>query len=185
MTKADIITEIAEKTGDWNQAVMEFGALQCIPNPSCETCVLAPYCEGFKSGNVESLPVKKNKTKQRKRFFNYLVYREGKYTYLVQRKHDDIWKSLYEFPMIESPGEITDVEKLNDFCSTEILKNKSIMASKQTIRHQLTHQTICATFWEIESSRVVVEKAWKKVHARTGFNLPVSRLIEKYIENKF
>ena len=59
----------------FNQAIMEFGALQCVPkNPNCEVCVLNDSCLALKDKKVAQLPVKVKKTKVKKRFLNYLIF---------------------------------------------------------------------------------------------------------------
>src|SRR5206468_3950435 len=63
---------------DFNQAIMEFGARQCKPvNPDCISCPLNSACIAFAKGLVKQLPVKKQKSKIRNRYFNYLVIRQG------------------------------------------------------------------------------------------------------------
>ena len=49
-----------EKAGDYNQALMELGALVCLPNgaPKCEVCPLAAQCKGRAAGRAEQLPIK-------------------------------------------------------------------------------------------------------------------------------
>src|SRR5690606_80458 len=100
----------------FNQAIMEFGALQCTPqNPRCETCVLNDACAALQKGKVGMLPVKSRKTKVRKRFFNYMIIQdENQRTVVQQRLGKGIWENLYEFPLVESEYE-NDSESLNSF----------------------------------------------------------------------
>lgn len=97
--------------GRHNQAMIEFGAMQCIPrSPSCHQCPLAVHCHARQKDLVDQLPVKqKNKTPS-ERWFYYYVIRSGGKTILVQRGGKDIWEGLYEPPMIETPGPRTDEE---------------------------------------------------------------------------
>ncbi|HEY0091267.1 MAG TPA: A/G-specific adenine glycosylase, partial [Flavobacterium sp.] len=100
----------------FNQAIMEFGALQCIPrNPDCYNCPLNSGCLAFKSRKVNVLPVKSKKAKAKDRFFNYLVYSdENQRTLLEKRIGKGIWENLYEFPLIEtdSVAETESIMKL-------------------------------------------------------------------------
>ena len=58
----------------FNQAIMEFGALQCVPkNPDCTICVMNDGCLALKMDKVNQLPVKLKKTKVTNRFFNYFI----------------------------------------------------------------------------------------------------------------
>lgn len=89
--------------GQHNQAIMELGALQCVPqNPDCEACPLKERCAAYGTGDVQTYPVKQKKTKTRDRYFHYLyIIYKGK-TWLARRKGKDIWEGLYEFPLIET-----------------------------------------------------------------------------------
>ena len=72
--------------GIHNQALMEFGALVCLPrNPHCSDCVLAGICKANIRGIVESLPLKKGKIRNRDRYFNYLFIHYRGLTYLHKR----------------------------------------------------------------------------------------------------
>lgn len=89
---------------DYNQGIMEFGAIQCAPKkPYCLLCPLQDSCVALKENKVDSLPVKQNKTKVRNRYFNYLVLLDqNENTILEQRRGKGIWQNLYQFPLIES-----------------------------------------------------------------------------------
>jgi len=90
-----------EQAGLHNQAMMEFGALQCIPQtPDCETCPLSGSCFGYASGNPQQYPVKQNKTKIRNRYLHYFIILHGTDTFIRRRSEKDIWEGLYEFPLL-------------------------------------------------------------------------------------
>ena len=81
---------------DYNQAIMDFGALVCTPkSPGCMFCPLAETCMALSEGRVADLPVKQHRTKLVDRYFNYLFVRMGKDTLLQQRTADDIWQTLF------------------------------------------------------------------------------------------
>src|SRR5690606_28792902 len=92
-----------ENPGDYNQAVMEFGALQCKPQlPLCNTCPLVNGCLALKNGKIGELPVKLKKAKVKKRYFNYLVFlSEENNTILQQREGKGIWEGLYQFTLLK------------------------------------------------------------------------------------
>ncbi|HET8808815.1 MAG TPA: A/G-specific adenine glycosylase, partial [Flavobacteriaceae bacterium] len=98
-----------KKPAEHNQALMEFGALQCKPkNPLCETCPFQNSCMALQLGKIEKLPVKTKKIKTTLRHFNYLVFvSKNKQTLLQQRTGKGIWQNLYEFPLLESEKEET------------------------------------------------------------------------------
>lgn len=150
----------ADNIRDYNQAIMEFGAIQCAPkNPNCEQCPLNKSCMALKEGSINRLPVKINKTKVRKRYFNYLVpIIEGadgvKRTLLQQRLGKGIWQNLFEFPLLESEEKIdltaiknslTDVLDINEAPEVFVFNDKVII-------HKLSHQHLHTTFWIVKTS---------------------------------
>lgn len=143
---------------DYNQGIMEFGAIQCTPkNPDCTNCPLQNGCIALKEKKTDSLPVKLKKTKVKTRFFNYLVpFFVGtnglKYTVLKQRTGKGIWQNLWEFPLIESDNEI-DIEAIKKRYS-EILELKGqptiTLFNSDSVVHKLSHQHLFTKFWIIE-----------------------------------
>lgn len=155
----------------FNQAIMEFGAIQCTPNnPDCSSCVLNQSCaSAFNTDLIKKLPVKKGKTKVRKRYFHYLhIEKEGEIA-LDQRTNKDVWEKLYEFPMIESesaniPFEFKDSA---DLCY-------------QT-KHILSHQHIYAYFYKTDQPEIEGLKL-RFVEKSQLEDYPIHRLMEKYLE---
>ena len=91
------------RPGLYNQAIMDFGALQCTPaQPRCGDCPLAGRCLALAAGTVGVRPVKQGRAKVRDRWFNYLHVTCGGQTLLHRRGGGDIWQGLYEFPLIET-----------------------------------------------------------------------------------
>src|ERR1035437_2253314 len=85
-----------------NQAIMEFGALHCVPvRPDWVTCPLSTHCLAMTAGRVAELPVKTRGAAKQDRFFLYLVPTDGQHAWLQQRLEKDIWQNLWEFPLIE------------------------------------------------------------------------------------
>ena len=139
----------------FNQAIMEFGAMQCVPkNPNCEECVLNNSCLALKYKKVAQLPIKLKKAKVQKRFFNYLIFKdEGKNTILQKRTQKGIWHNLYEFPLIETTEEASDVDVIALIEKQSFLNNtlRHIkLLNPKIITHKLSHQNLSISFWEIE-----------------------------------
>jgi len=137
----------------FNQAVMEFGALQCIPkNPDCANCVFNNSCAALQKKKVTLLPIKSKKLKVKTRFFNYLVYTdEVNNTLIEKRTQKGIWHNLYEFPLLETEKEVS-FEELLDLMSNQDIKNKILEVSRfntALIVHKLTHQHLNIHFWKI------------------------------------
>ena len=97
-----------EHPGDYNQAIMEFGAIQCKPkNPDCNICPLNNSCVALQKEIISVLPVKLKKTKVTKKHINFLVLiSEDKHTVFEKRTAKGIWQNLYQFPLIESTSEL-------------------------------------------------------------------------------
>jgi A/G-specific adenine glycosylase len=138
----------------FNQAIMEFGALQCVPkSPNCDVCIFNTSCAGLQKKKVEILPVKSKKLKVRNRFFNYLVVSDDNENTIIQKRTaKGIWHNLYEFPLIE-----TDAPEDFDFIASniqdEFFKNNSVTSvedcNEKSIIHKLSHQHLHIKFWKI------------------------------------
>ena len=87
----------------FNSAIMELGALHCVPTaPDCPSCPLNTWCKALANNTVELLPVRKPRPKVRDRYLEYTIYiAPDKTTLIHQRKGNDIWKHLWEFPLEE------------------------------------------------------------------------------------
>lgn len=144
----------------FNQAMMEFGALQCVPkNPNCDICPLNSGCLALKLKKVSQLPVKSKKAKAKNRFFNYLVVSdENKNTLAQKRLGKGIWENLYEFPLIETGSEVDFdfmAQKLKEgFIIDNPIISLSELNSKSQI-HKLTHQHLHIKFWKVSVSGLV------------------------------
>lgn len=143
---------------DYNQAIMEFGAMQCTPkNPVCDKCPLNDSCKALKDKKVDKLPLKLSKPKIRIRHFNYLVPFEkngdGSKTLLEQRKGKGIWQNLYQFPLMESDKEVTAIENFYHFLKKYGIDKSAKMApyNEKPIVHKLSHQHLYTKFWIVET----------------------------------
>lgn len=133
----------------YNQAIMEFGALQCTPvAPRCTICPLAAICIANKKGIQHLLPVKSKKLKKKQRYFSYLAFKY-KDVYLMHERHEgDIWTGLFEFKLIEKES----LESIEFLLDQEELSFQEliILSESREYKHILTHQTIFAKFWTLE-----------------------------------
>lgn len=142
-----------ESPADYNQAIMDFGALLCTPRqPGCGACPLSGGCRALQQQAVADYPVKSHKTKVTDRYFHYILVRAGAYTFINKRQADDIWKGLYELPMVEAVTSL-DVEQLlrseafNQFIAPD--EEPRVHLLQQGVKHQLSHRTIHASFFEV------------------------------------
>ena len=143
----------AKNIRDYNQGIMEFGALQCTPkNPDCNSCPLQKSCVALATNLIDILPVKLKKNKVRNRYFNYLVLvDENKQTLLQQRKGNGIWQNLYEFPLLETEKYIGQREVADNLKELVALEEPSeiYLYNENKIVHKLSHQHLHTRFWII------------------------------------
>ena len=134
----------ADHAGTFNQAMMEMGAIQCVPtHPDCEQCPFVGTCYAAIHHCTDTLPVKEKKTNIKDRFFHHLIYLKDNQSIIQKRTENDIWKGLYEFPLVETSD--------SQFDLIAYLKKRNVRTSgePQTIfqkDHLLSHQKIHFTF---------------------------------------
>ena len=140
--------------GDYNQALMEFGALQCTPkNPGCDDCPFSRSCIANSRGIQTGLPVKLPPRPRKTRYLYYLVLRKGEKIAMRKRLAGDIWEGLHDFPHVESAEPLTARALSKSFLAVAGFAAKTRAVT--TIRHQLTHQELIAEFHmaEVEAGR--------------------------------
>ncbi len=173
--------------GIHNQALMEFGAVQCLPqHPDCRCCPMKGTCHAFINNMVNELPVKKTPIRVKERYFNYLVIINGNKIFLSRRTKKDIWKMLYEFPLIETTVKKSETEIINSPDWKEMLHKTGsfgIIHISMLYKHILTHQRIYARFFRIiiDKPNVLLLKDCIPVDIILLHRYAVPRLIEKYL----
>ena len=169
------------RPGLYNQAIMDFGALQCTPaQPRCGDCPLAGRCLALAAGTVGVRPVKQGRAKVRDRWFNYLHVTCGGQTLLHRRGGGDIWQGLYEFPLIETDKAADFAELAATAAFRELLGNGRwhLRRSVTMPGHQLSHQLLHAVFHRIECDAMPAFPSVETA-ALGGYALP--RLIDRYL----
>ncbi|WP_291723249.1 A/G-specific adenine glycosylase [Bernardetia sp.] len=140
----------------YNQAIMEFGALQCVPkSPNCQVCPLQKKCTAFEKKLIEKLPIKGKKTKVTDRFMHYFVFkkREGNKEKVLLRKRGegDIWQGLYDFFLIEfQHKDKKGFEPLKELEQYLEIENTKLTHESIIFKHQLSHRTLYAKFYTLE-----------------------------------
>ena len=170
-----------------NQAMMEFGALHCTPkNPNCLHCPLQAHCLAFANMTVLQRPVKLQKLKVSKRYFNYIVIRIGDKVYLHKRDDKDIWKNLYDFPCIETNDMTFAADILESEEFLQLIEYKPFVTHNvsRLFTHKLTHRTIMAQFIEIILYEELLQIQTKDLILTREKDLglyPIPRLIDLYL----
>ncbi len=168
--------------GDFNQAMMEYGALVCKPFPDCVKCIFKTKCISFKNNEVKLVPIKSKNKKKIKRYLNYLVFIDAhKKTLIKQRIKKDIWYKLFEFPLIEQDKLINDIKSNNEF--NNYLNENNIQIDKfekdiHTIKHILSHQTLFISYHIINTKDKLNNGV--EISSLTNFTFPVP--IIKFID---
>lgn len=168
--------------GTYNQAMMELGATVCKPrNPACGNCPLNQYCQAFASGRQHDFPVKGEKTKVKTRYLHFVIFKDAENRVLVSRRaENDIWKGLYQFPLIETESPVE--AHLLDIPGSERM---TLVKVQSNIRHLLTHRELIIGFYHFEGKKLPTEN-WKEFEVRDAFELPklaFPRAITRYLES--
>ena len=181
-----------EHPADYNQAIMEFGALQCSPKtPTCGLCPISEQCHAHNHNTQLKLPVKSKKVKVRTRHFHYFILKQDDKIYMRQRGPKDVWQGLYDFYLIELDREVNTEDVLTrlpqKFLDQNILEDES-----KIFKHVLTHQRIFATFYQfnVKSKGSVLDLAssenLKAYNTNQIKELPKPTLINNFlVENIF
>lgn len=164
---------------DFNQAIMEFGAIQCKPSsPNCSACPLMDNCVAFRENDRAILPVKIKSNKPKNKFFNFLVYvtNDGQ-TILEKRKGKGIWQNLYQFPLLETTKSLNETEFLKELNSDDFFENLTLFNSIDII-HKLSHQHLHTKFWIIKTT--TLPKSGIAISEIENYAVPV--LIKNFID---
>ncbi|NEW81874.1 MAG: A/G-specific adenine glycosylase [Mariniphaga sp.] len=171
----------------FNEALMEFGALQCTPqNPDCNSCPFRDQCIAFNQNKIATLPFKSKKIKVKNRYFNYLFIHQDKHFYLEKREGNDIWRNLYQFPLIESTKALNIAELLTteQFKSLFNCIDITVDSNSPEIIHVLTHQRLHVRFIEISVPKSETSFPWIKVLPNEVHDFPIPKLIDNFLMRK-
>jgi len=177
-----------KKPADYNQAIMDFGAVICKPLlPLCAECPFKDECVAFLYNKVSVLPVNTKIVAQKERFFNYIIVEYNRNFYLQKRVEKDIWQNLYEFLLIETEFSINEADlfKHEKFLFYFSKKKFEIVNISKKFSQKLTHQIIRGQFFHVKVSRplknhgnyIMVTKEEIKL-------LPFPKLIASYFTDK-
>ena len=168
-----LFTELAQsllpvdQPAAFNQAMMDFGAIQCTPaSPKCTVCPLQESCEALRSGRIGELPVKEKKLKIQTRHLTYLYIRSKGKTAIRKRAAGDIWQGLWEPVLTDEPT---------------LLKQARLL--RKGVKHVLTHRILLADFYLLDTEvhpPLPEEYIWIDEADRDQYAVP--RLVELLYE---
>ena len=154
------------QAADFNQGMMDFGAIQCTPqHPQCRSCPLQESCVAWREGRVDVLPVKVRRLKVKERHLTYVYIRYDGQTAIRRRPSGDIWQGLYE-PWL-----------------TDTVPAGAVLL-RQNVKHVLTHRVLYADFWlwQPEGRRPALPTDYFWINESEIDNYGVPRLVEKLLE---
>jgi len=176
-----------DNPGIFNQALMEFGSRFCIPrNPGCSSCIFKNDCVAFQLNKVSEFPKRSKKIPAKKIYYNYFVPLSSDHnTQLIKRTSKGFWQHLYEFPLIETKGEVNTSHWHNDPQFRDLSSQLGIdcieLFQKETIVHKLSHRHIYTKFWIAKLSKELKNG----IPISDLEKYPVPRLIDKMIASIF
>ena len=172
-----------KEPGSFNQAIMEFGALQCVPrSPDCTSCPFQDRCIAKATGRVSTFPVKSKKIKQRTRYFEYLVLLNGGFTLINRRNQKDIWEKLYEFPLLEYSEQQSPDVVIKDIAQ-RLRQNVTVVAVSHPIKHLLSHQKLHVRFWQLKAPCVQFDKKHLKVAIKDLDRFAFPKVVDNYLRD--
>jgi A/G-specific adenine glycosylase len=174
--------------GTHNQSMMEFGALHCLPgSPRCGNCPLSGSCAAFQNGTVDRIPVRLTRPEPVERWIYYYIFHHNGTVLITKRGDRDIWRSLYQFPAVESHVRRSEGE-IPGIMLREVWEGMrppvKIGKISHSIRHRLTHRVIHARFihTELNSRAHPLPSGWIRIPFAHLDQYPVPRLIQRYME---
>ena len=175
----------------FNQAIMDFGSTYCQPaRHDCANCIFHDTCVARKQGNVDLLPVRAARATTRHRYFHYvcLHWLEGgrEMTLVHRRDGNDIWKGLYEFPLLETAQPLSPEalrRRARKYAHELAGRQPREVRVGQPVLHQLTHQTLHATFVEAYFDGAARLSGGKEMAVACDelAAMPFPRLIARYL----
>lgn len=186
---SELAQELLDKKNpaDHNQAIMNFGALVCKPSaPECPGCIFRSECKAYASNLVFTLPVKAKKNAIRNRWFSFLVLENDTEVIVEKRTDNDIWKGLYQFPVLETAVLQSKDAMLKAWKQTAYFKGRSMKVTDITKMevYKLTHQAIHAQFIRVHQPvfRKPLPQGWLQVRKSKLGSLGFPVLITKYLK---
>jgi len=189
-------TELADKMlyeydpGNYNQAIMDFGATICKPMlPLCSTCVMNKLCIAYKTASVNELPVKEKVVKKKLRWFSFIIFRAEEKIFIRKRTAKDIWQNLFEFYIVESESNpFWDKKSVTDFLQSQLsLQRFEVLQIIHASPQQLTHQLIKGYFITVQLKNIPTQ-----LKSGNGLWIPIKQLakypfpgfINQFLQNK-
>ncbi len=133
----------ADRPGDFNQALMELGAMVCIPNgaPKCEECPWKALCLARATGRQTEFPKKAKKKPRSVEEKTILVIQDAERVALRKRPARGLLAGMYEFPSLEGHCEETEVSAYLKKIGLSPIRIRRLPPAKHVFTHKEWHMT--------------------------------------------
>ena len=178
-------------TSEFNQALMELGALICVPGkPACLLCPVREHCWAFEKGIQQELPVKTKAKKTKVVNLSAIVITDDTGRIIIRKRPETgLLAGLWEFPSYELTG---DVEQLKEMVTIQNQSELERITQIGHINHVFSHLV-----WEIDIYKATLKKiedfksdthklAYVKDEDFLQYALPVphQKIYEAYVFNE-
>lgn len=174
-----------DKAGEYNQALMDFGATVCKPQPECARCFFNAKCAAFALNKQAALPVKEKKLKTKVRWFHYIILQHGDAVAIRQRTEKDIWQQLYEVVLIEGDKKWDKAHVLQQLQkSYNILPQQyEVISAAANTTQKLTHQTIHFSFIHLALQQPVRVNGFSFISKQALPQYPFPKTLQAFLHN--
>jgi A/G-specific adenine glycosylase len=173
-----------DKAGEYNQAIMDFGAVICKPSPECATCFFARHCKAYLLNKQLAVPVKSKRTLVRERWFQYLVLQHEGDIAIRQRLSKDIWQNLYEFFLLETAEAEAPKEVLAQWRKAYGVRSAEYKVVEQGIEkvQRLSHQLIHFSFIHLQLSIRLPIEGMQWVPMQDLAQYPFPKTLQQHVQ---
>ena len=186
---AELAQQLLDKKnpGEYNQAIMDFGAVICKPVPSCFECPLKTKCVAFLENKTTTLPVNGKIIKQKERFFNYYILEYKNGIYINERNEKDIWQNLNEFYLMETNQLLIEPSEISEKITSGLMNRNEfeIIDISKIYKQKLTHQLVAARFVYMKLKKPLKNSVNLKIIEKNQLkNLPFPKIITSFLKEK-
>jgi A/G-specific adenine glycosylase len=173
-----------KKAGEYNQAIMDFGATICKPLPLCDACFFNQGCLAYLLGRQQLLPVKEKKAALKKRWLNYFFVQNGNEVLLQQRMGKDIWQGLHQAFLIETEKSFSTPALQQLFEQQTGITNYTLVADWKK-KQALSHQSLCFHLLHVKVIRKKKIEGYHWVPVTKVRQLAFPRTLQEAVQRLF
>jgi A/G-specific adenine glycosylase len=177
-----------KQPADFNQAIMELGALVCRPKqPDCTHCPLAGPCRANRHDTIADYPKREASRKIPHRHIAIGVIRKKGKMLVVQRQMEGFLGGLWEFPAVPADNSLADKQRFAEMIAAETGLKIAVDRQLTRIRHAYTHFTLSGDVYLCRhvAGRIRLQKArsHRWVTLRALARLPLHKANHKFMDD--